>query len=152
MFGGQIYEPGTRCRDALRLNQSFARALTACAETGFRRNVETLQFDPTMTGKANTIFAFGNSRQSVLDLHYFVCVPVREIIEQMDSAFVRRAIEPLLILVDNSLFRLQMFASLNNFVTPSSQSLVIPRIVNSIHCVLPQAICAGFGPTRQQRL
>jgi hypothetical protein len=88
-----------------------------------------------MTGKANTIFAFGNSRQSVLDLHYFVRVPVREIIEQMDSAFVRRAIEPLLIVLDGPLFRLQMFASLNNFVTPSSQSLIKRRIVNSIHCV-----------------
>ena len=73
-----------------------------------------------MTGKANTVFAFGKSRQSVLHLHYLLRIPLREVIEQIDPAFISRAIEPLFILIDDPLFLLQMFARLNNFVTASS--------------------------------
>jgi hypothetical protein len=94
--------------------------LTAYAKTGFRRNLEPLGLDRTVTGKATTIFAFGESRQSILYLHYFLRVPLREVIEQIDPAFISRAIEPLLILIDDLLFLLQMFARLNNFVSAFS--------------------------------
>ena len=102
----------------LRRVQRFSRLLTFGAESGFWRSFETGRFDRIGAANAEAVSSLGDPNQRLIDARRFIRVPVRQIIEQMNSAVVRCAIDPVLVLIHRALFFLHVLEGHHDFIPP----------------------------------
>jgi len=93
----------------LRIRQLFSNLLALGTEGRVGGRFETMGLNRLVATEANTVSAFGDPGQCVVDASGFVDVPVGQTVEQVASAFIRRSIDPLFVFVHRALFLLHMF-------------------------------------------